>query len=168
VQIWYFADPDRTSIAGTFITDQPHAIIYSWFGQEAVIVTAYPVGDRIEEPNYRYHTVSTSLADAYRHHLAQMVDFKSHFGDPTVFESMATVLELDRQYNQKFSRRHRGMPLWHMAGTPIFQLYLMLVALGTVLTVQRYHPPALDVISMMGALIVLGGALYWIARQRWG
>jgi hypothetical protein len=168
VQIWYFADRDRTTIAGTFVTNRPHAILYSWFGLQAVVVTAYPVGDTIERPNYRYHTIGTTLAEAYHHHVAQLADFQMRFGDPIRFDSMAKVIELDRHYNHKFSRL-RGLPtLWRTVGTSAFQLYLMLVVLGTVIAVQLYWPPALDVIAIMGGLIVLGGGLYWIARQRWG
>lgn len=169
VQIWYFVDSTKTTFAVTFITDRAHAIIYSWFGSEAVVITAYPVGDHIEQPNYRYTTISTSVADAYRHHLAQTADFQIRYGDPMHFESMATVLELDRQYNQKFSRRRKGRSsLWHLVGTSVFQLYLISVVLGTVIIMQRFHPPAGDTMTAMFALLVAGGGLYWIARQHWG
>ena len=165
VQIWYFVDPERTTIVGTFVTDRAHAVIYSWFARGAVIVTAYPVGDRLEKPNYSYHTVTTSLADAYRSHQARLADFKTRFGPPTIFQSMATVLELDA-YNQKFARRRGRSGLWRGTATSIFQVYLMLVALGTVIVMEDFHPPAIDVLSVMGALIVLGGGVFWIARQR--
>jgi hypothetical protein len=168
VQIWYFVDTERTTAAGTFVTDRPHAILYSWFGEEAVVVTAYPVGDRIEEPNYHYHTVNTNLAEAVRDHVAQIPDFNIRFGAPTVFESMATILQLDRVYNQKFSRLRGRFPLSRTIATSVFQLYLMAVLLGTVIVVERFQPPALDVVAAMAAFILLGSALYWIVRQRWG
>lgn len=167
VQIWYFVDPDKTTIAGTFVTDRAHAIIYSWFGRQAVVITAYPVGDRIDQPNYRYSTISTSVADAYRHHLAQLADFKARYGTPTRFENMAMVLDLDRQYNQKFSRKRGRSSLWHLVGTSIYQLYLIAVVLGTVIVMQTYHPPSSDTMTAMFALIVIGSGLYWLGRQQW-
>lgn len=167
VQIWYFVDSERTTAAGTFITDRAHAILYTWFGEQAVVVTAYPVGDRIEEPNYHYHTITSNLAEAHRHHLAQIPDFNTRFGAPTVFENMGTILLLDRVYNQKFSRLRGRLPLWRAMATSAFQIYLMAVLLGTVIAVQKFQPPALDVIAGMGSFLILGAGLYWMARQRW-
>lgn len=110
--IWYLTDSARTTCAGVFDAQGTGvAVIYSWFGaDEAVQVTGFPAGTTIDDPDFRFHTVQTSAADAYRHHLEGLADFATRYGPPLRLDSMSEILRLDRLYNQRFAPRRQRAP----------------------------------------------------------
>jgi|YNPNPStandDraft_1061719.scaffolds.fasta_scaffold36506_3 hypothetical protein len=166
-QIWYFTDQEGTTCAGVFaVGARVHAVIYSWFGQEAVIVTAFPAGEMINEPNFRFHVVTTSIEDAYHHHLEQLPDFEMRYGPPTRLDHMAEILSLDAVYNAKFVRRRFRPTMWRNLSTPIFQAYLVFVLLGALVAMQEYHVPAGTLLAGLAVLMLPAAALFvWLRRK---
>lgn len=166
-QIWYFADQEGTTCAGVFaVGARAYAIIYSWFGQEAVIVTAFPAGETINESNFRFHAVSTSIEDAYRHHLEQLPDFQMRYGTPVKLDNMAEILSLDAVYNQKFARRRFRPTMWRGLSTSLFQGYLVLVLIGAVIAVRVYHVPTGTLLAGLALLLLPAVALFvWLRRK---
>ncbi len=181
VQVWYFVDERGTTCAGVFTyvrvvsnLEVPTrelagaAVIYSWFGEEAVIVTGYGSGEHIEEPNFRFHVISTSLEEAYRHHLAQLPDFQMRYGAPVRFDSMAQVIHLDAVYNARFARRRMRPTMIRSLGTSLFQLYLIILLLGTVLALQTLPFDPWIVIAAAGVLTLPALVLMVRLRRRQG
>ncbi|GEM_PF-2597174 len=166
-QIWYFTDQEGTTCAGVFaVGARVHAVIYSWFGQEAVIVTAFPAGETINEPNFRFHVVSTGIEDAYRHHLEQLPDFKIRYGPPARLDHMAEILLLDAVYNAKFVRRRFRPAMWRNLSTPLFQAYLVFVLLGALVAMREYHVPAGTLLAGLAVLMLPAVALFvWLSRE---
>jgi hypothetical protein len=105
--IWYLVDPAGTTAAGVFsVHGQGHATIYSWFGEEACIVHSVPAsGSMVRGDNFLYRPLTTSVENAYEQHRAALDDFTLRYGKPRRLNSMATLLDLDRMYNQRFARR---------------------------------------------------------------
>jgi hypothetical protein len=166
-QIWYFVDQAGTTCAGVFAVGvRTYAIIYSWFGQEAVIVTAFPLGETINKPNFRFHAVSTSVEDTYRHHLEQLPDFEMRYGPPTRLDNMAEILSLDAVYNREFVRRRFQPTMWRSLSTSIFQGYLVLVLTGALIALQVYHVSVWILLSGLAILMIPGAALFvWLRRR---
>lgn len=166
-QVWYFIDRDATACAGVFTARYAPAdvVIFSWFGDKAVIVTGYPYGEFIEEPNYRFHTITSGVADAYQHHLEQIADFAMRYGEPRRLDTMDEVLRLDRLYNQKFAARRQRPVVQRELITFIFQLYLMVVVLGIYAGLELLDLPPLIVLAG-GALLVLPALIVYLRSRR--
>ena len=64
----------------------------TFFQSEALVVTDYPNGEHIETPTYLAHTITTSLRDAYQHHLTQVIRFSQKYGIPHSIHSMNDYL----------------------------------------------------------------------------
>lgn len=107
--VWYLLDTPGTTCAGVFeVHNTGVAVIYSWFGDDdAVLVTGFPAGTTIDDPDFRFHTVDTSLEDAYRYHLGQLTEFGAAHGFPLKLNSMQEILRLDHIYNERFAPRRR-------------------------------------------------------------
>jgi hypothetical protein len=105
--IWYLVDPAGTTAAGVFsVNMRGHATIYSWFGEEACVVHSVPVGGAIVRANdFLYRPLTSSVASAYQQHCAVVEDFTLRYGRPRRLDTMSTILDLDRIYNQRFAKR---------------------------------------------------------------
>ncbi len=167
VQVWYFIDRDRTTVGGVFAIRGilGHAMVYSWFGDEAVMVTGHRRGEEVEEPNFRYRVVQGTLSDAYRQHLAQIPDFSIRFGKPRRLDNMAEVLRLDTIYNQKFARRRLRRVMVQSISRPLFLLYVVLVLLGVYAASTWTRLPPLAILGAAGVLVAAGAATYWLVRK---
>jgi hypothetical protein len=165
VRIWLFIDPNATTCAAVFADGtQGHAIVYSWFGDEAVVVTAYPSGTSINDPDFRYHTISTSMGNAYRYHLEQVVEFKLRHGSPNRLNNMSEIIRLDTLYNAKFARRRLRPALLRGAGSPILILYMLLVLTSLLMAMYRLHLPSHIIMISMAVLIL--PVTIWLLRSR--
>jgi hypothetical protein len=76
-------------------------ILLTAFADEAVVETLYPVGEHINEPIFRSHTVTSSVEAAYRHHLAQVAEFAATHGAPCRFDAMADSLRVEAMYRRR-------------------------------------------------------------------
>jgi hypothetical protein len=105
--IWYVVDPAGTTVAGAFsINGMGSATIYSWFGEEACIVHSIPLGGAmVKDDNFLYRPLTTSVEKAVDQHRAAIDNFTLRYGTPRRLNNMATILDLDRIYNQRFAKR---------------------------------------------------------------
>ncbi len=166
-QIWYFVDKPGTSCAGVFsVGTRSQVVVYSWFDDRAVIVTAYPHGEHIDAPDFRFHTVSSSVVDAYRHHQEQIPDFAARYGPPSRLVEMQEVLRLDALYNRTFARRRQRPILLRELRVPFFQLYLIAVALALFAALQVFHLPLMPVLLGTALLVAPAVALFVVTRRR--
>ncbi len=166
-QVWYFVDREGTSCAGVFSAQgEAVAVIYSWFGDKAVVVTGYPYGEFIEEADYRFHVVATSVADAYQHHREQIADFEMRYGAPRRMDSMAEVLRLDALYNTRFVERRQRPAVRREMTTLAFQFYLIVIVLGMVAALEIFDLPPLGVLGGAVLLALPATILYLRSRRR--
>jgi hypothetical protein len=105
--IWYLVDPAGTTAAGVFsVNGTGSATIFSWFGEEACIVHSIPFGGAmVKGDNFLYRPLTTSAEKAIDQHRAAIDDFTLRYGTPRRLNSMATIIDLDRIYNQRFAKR---------------------------------------------------------------
>lgn len=166
-QVWYFVDHEGTTCAGVFSArGEAAAVIYSWFGDEAVVVTGYPYGEFIEEADYRFHIVTTSVADAYQHHREQVADFEMRYGVPRRMDSMAEVLRLDALYNARFVERRQRPAVRREMTTLAFQFYLVVIVLGMAIALAVFDLPPLWVLGGAVLLALPAAILYLRSRRR--
>ncbi len=166
-QVWYFVDREGTTCAGVFSArGEAVAVIYTWFDDQAVVITGYPYGELIEEPDYRYHTITTSVAEAYQYHREQLLDFERRYGPPHRLDSMAEVLRLEALYNQRFAERRQRPAVRREMTTLAFQFYLILVVLGMIAALRTLNLPPLWVLGGAILLALPAVVLYLQARRR--
>lgn len=166
-QVWYFVDREGTTCAGVFpVRDEAMAVIYTWFDDQAIVITGYPRGEFIEEADYRYHTVTTSVADAYQHHREQLPDFEMRYGAPRRLDNMAEVLRLEVLYNLRFVGRRQRPVVWREMTTLAFQFYLILIVLGMVVALRIFNLPPPWVLGGAVLLALPATILYLRARRR--
>jgi hypothetical protein len=74
-------------------------VVFGWmslstyFQDNVLVVTDYPSGEHIEMPRYQSHTVSSTINDAYMHHLEQVDKFRQQYGSPNLIKDMGDYLK---------------------------------------------------------------------------
>ncbi len=89
VTIWVLVNPDDTIQAET-VYDR--LSLSTYFQQDVLLVTDYPNGEQIEMPKYQSHFITSSVNDAYRHHLEQIDLFSRRYGPPHTIQNMNDYL----------------------------------------------------------------------------
>ncbi|MCL6432454.1 MAG: hypothetical protein K6V36_16595 [Anaerolineae bacterium] len=103
---WVFVDPEGTTEAEIVPLGKAALVgLTTAFADEAVVETTYPVGERINEPYFRSHVVTSSLEDAYRHHLVQVADLAAAHGIPCRIETMADSLRVEEMFRRRYVLR---------------------------------------------------------------
>jgi hypothetical protein len=101
---WVLVDPEGTTQAEV-VASPPLLALTSVYADEAVVETGYPLGEQIDTPSFRSHTVAGSVEAAYRHHLEQAADFGAAHGAPQRIASMAGYFRWDRSYRLHHAQR---------------------------------------------------------------
>ena len=90
VTVWILINSNNTIQAETGFG----RISFSTFFQDNVlVVTDYPNGEHIEMPKYQSHTITSSISDAYQHHLEQVAKFSQKYGSPNIIRNMADYFQ---------------------------------------------------------------------------
>jgi hypothetical protein len=84
---------------------EPVLAFWTTFNDTATVETGYPTGERIDTPDFRSHTIPSSVQDAYQHHLQQVADFGTHHGAPIQIRNMDDYLQQDAIYHEYHVRR---------------------------------------------------------------
>lgn len=109
---WLFVDAGNTTTVEAVPVGKPPMVGFQTvYADEAVVETIYPMGERIDDPHYRSHTVTASIEAAYRHHAKQAADFATAHGAPQRIESMADAMHWDAVFRRRYARR-RGRRLY--------------------------------------------------------
>lgn len=167
VQVWYYVDRDHSTVAGVFAIGGllGHALVYSWFGDEAVVVTGHRRGEEIDEPNFRFRVIDGTLTDTYRQHLASLPEFSTRFGRPRHLDDMAEVLRLDSHYNQKFARRRLRRALIQSMLRPLVVTYAVAVLFAAYLISLTSNPAPVMVAGVSIGLVAVGALGYLFAKR---
>jgi hypothetical protein len=111
---WLFLDENGTTCADVIETDdvdrEPRLAFWTTFSDTAAVETRYPVGERIDTPDFRSHTISSDVQDAYQHHLRQVADFGTHHGAPIQIKNMDDCLQQDMIYHENHAQRESRRP----------------------------------------------------------
>lgn len=102
------------------------------YADHAVVETSFPMGERIDTPTFRSHTISSDIERAYLYHLQQVADFSKPHGIPRRLESMNDYLYWDIVYRERYVWQKFRRNFW-MGVIKVLALIYVLVATGIVL-----------------------------------
>jgi len=105
IQSWIFISSDsltRAELAESFSKGVEFSTIYS---DKASLETTFPMGERINTPDFRSHTIATNIEKAHQHHIQQIIDFGKTHPHPRIIKSMEDYIEWDGIYRKLYIRR---------------------------------------------------------------
>lgn len=167
---WYYVDADATTCANvsSYKSEQSTLIIgfVSWFPDNALIETLYPIGERILEPNYISQFVKSDLEAGYRQHQQRIQEWSEQHGTPIVIHDVKQLIPLD-QVEIKLHRRRRYRRLSSiLIGLMGFSL-MGIVVLISVLNTQTNDIMGYfeELLLALGALVICFAGLGFLTRQ---
>ncbi len=138
---WLFVDADGTTHAEAAPMGKLAVVgLVTAYGDEAAVETLCPIGERIDDPDYRSHTVTASIEAAYRHHAKQAADFATAHGAPRRIENMGDALQWDAVFRRRYARR-RGHRLY-LANLAYLGASLYAAVAAAVVLLWPQHGPA--------------------------
>lgn len=130
---WVFIDPEGTTHAEV-IRGEPAMLCFStMYDDMAVVETGHPFGEQIETPDFRSHTITTSIEDAYRYHQCQIAEFGAAHSTPRPIRDMTDFLREGEIYRVRYARHKMRRLYWinmvHLAtfGYAVVVLAMMLL-----------------------------------------
>jgi hypothetical protein len=151
---WVLIDPQATVVAEVVESDPNAMLLFSTaYNDEAVVETAYPTGERVKTANFRSHTITTSVQDAYVYHREQVADFSTEHGHPSRIEHMASYLRCDAVYRLRYARRRLRRYLW-AGGAQLAALGYMLVTLLAFISLSLIDPSSEFVVQRYWRMVL--------------
>jgi hypothetical protein len=102
------------------LTESRIVLFNSVFPDDAVMETGFPVGENFNSKNFRSHTVTADIGQAYKHQLAQVEAFQKAHGTPRKIQTMKAYLDWETMYRKKHvgrkMRRHTLLGYLQAAG----------------------------------------------------
>jgi hypothetical protein len=145
--IWRYGNSDGTICAdvaqtlGVGLLGRPvlmraRVIFYSYFQNEAILVTSYPVGARVNRPDHRWHRVWAGVKAAYERHIRELTDFRVAHGEPVLMQTIDDLIQRDHVYNV----RHSRTAVKHQVALAVANLLVVFVCYAVVLYVLVIKP----------------------------
>jgi hypothetical protein len=125
---WIFISPDKSTTAELVVAAPILLSFTTIYNDTAVVETGFPVGERIETPYYKSHTIKSSIEKAYNHQVQQMTNSTKAHGAPCRIENMHDYLYWDVVYRKEHVLRKFSRLLW----TGV--LYILLLGCGVLST----------------------------------
>jgi hypothetical protein len=106
--IWLLTSDDHMLLAEALVVER-RALLHlsSFFPTQAMVETSYPVGKTIQRPDYLAQTAASSVADACALHRQTVAQFSLTHRAPVAIKEVAQVLEWDKIYRERHTRRRR-------------------------------------------------------------
>lgn len=167
---WYYIDADATTCASvsSYKSEKSTLIIafISWFTDNALIETLYPIGERINEPNYISQFVKNDLEAGYHQHRQRIQDWSERHGAPIVIHDVKQLIPLD-QVEMKLYRRRRYRRLSRILGGLIGFSLLGIGVLISFLSAEAYDITRyfLELLLAVVALVICFFAITRLTRQ---
>jgi hypothetical protein len=101
IRSWIFISSDGLTYAGVAEV-QPKR--FNWiqfstvYSDNAALETDFPIGEKINTPTLRSHTITTDIEKAYQHHIQQITDFGKIHSHPRIIKNMEDYHEWDGLY----------------------------------------------------------------------
>jgi hypothetical protein len=138
---WLFLDESGTTCADIVevgdVDAKPMLAFWTTFNDTATVETGYPAGERIDTPDFRSHTIPSSVEDAYQHHLQQVTDFGTYHGAPIQIRNMDDCLQQDAVYYERHARRELRRLFLASLVNAIGCIYALCVSIAVVVSVQH-------------------------------
>lgn len=98
----FFSSPDGRVTA--LIIDKSGMVGFlSFFGEETILQTTFPLGQNLDAPHYRSRFCEESVEIAYQFHLNEVLEFEQKYGKPLLIENIGHIIHWDKIDNQKHS-----------------------------------------------------------------
>jgi hypothetical protein len=109
---WIFISSDNLTHTGLTEAMANLVVFETVYKDHAVVETGFPMGENIERPNFRSHTITVGIEDAYTHHVQQITEFIKAHGIPRRIENMNDYLYWDASYRKLYVRRKFSRDTW--------------------------------------------------------
>ncbi len=169
--VWVFTAPGSAAIAELARARTRLVLIFTTlFGERAAVETAYPGGQRIDEPDFQVRAVRTGVEAAYEQHREQAAAFAASYGEPTRVASMADFLAASAMYNERFLPRKLAAARPRVLAPVLASAYGSLVLAGGLLVHLILAPPpftlaAALVVLLIPAMLSEVGVWVWLGRR---
>jgi hypothetical protein len=154
---WIFAHLERPQIQAGVAWKRIEFSTY--FQDNILLVTDFPNGEHIEMPNYQSHTITTTVADAYRHHLEQITKFSLKYGQPHPLRNMTDYLHWELVGRKNYGVRKLQRWVWANIVRLIAFIYGCLVL---ILVPIFFDPQNIPVISHAGLFYSQEAVVYLV------
>ncbi|MEL7435117.1 MAG: hypothetical protein AAFN11_14315, partial [Chloroflexota bacterium] len=108
VPSWAYQKSGGKIIAEAFYLEGNHWVGFVTYGTKGLVITTYPQGHQLNLPNARFGGVKSTVEDAYRYHVAQVLDIKGGIGKVVPVKSLDHHHKLDRRY-ASLNRKWMGL-----------------------------------------------------------
>jgi hypothetical protein len=165
-----FVSPDRSTHAEVTEVMTDMVQFTTVYADHAVVETIFPMGERIDTPTFRSHTITSDIEKAYLHHLQQVADFSKSHGIPRHLESMNDYLHWDVVYRERYIWQKFRRNFWMGAINVISLIYAILATLIVVEVSFLRNGSAWSAELLLPLMVVITPAaiitsiLPWIAK----
>jgi hypothetical protein len=94
------------------LTESRIVLFTTVFPDDGVVETGVPVGENFTTRNFRSHTITTDIEQAYNHQLQQIKGFRKPHGVPRKITTMPDYLAWDGMYRKKHVSRKMRRHTW--------------------------------------------------------
>ncbi|MBZ0320982.1 MAG: hypothetical protein K8L91_31495 [Anaerolineae bacterium] len=130
---WILSNPDHTDFAEVIDLQGKLPAMLQFttvFANEAVLETAYPIGENKDFPQHRFRFNSVSVPSAYEQHSLDRFRLESQHGAPRPFRTMVEHLAWEGRYRELYGRNKlRGSEIRSL----MYSLFI-LAMLGSIIT----------------------------------
>ena len=158
---WLFGDPGGVAFA-ELAGPLPLVGLTTMFQDETVVQTLYPVGEKVNAPDYVCRAVSGSLESAHEHHLRQVQELSAQHGQPRLVEDMRHYLDVAAIYRARHGRRLDRAFLRRQFAALLVNLYGLATPVGGM--VVRRSTDVAPALILIGVL-VLALAPFFVKRD---
>lgn len=122
------------------------------FEDDAMIVTAYPLGETVTTPNYVSRFARHSIEAAFRFHQQQVMKWKTIHGEPMPIRTADDIVKIEHTWKL----RHRRAAIARLRHAEImnagWQLILQFSILVFIFAVFALNPPLILIVGALGLL----------------
>ncbi len=159
---WLFGHPGG-AIFAELAGPLPMVSLTTMFENETVVQTLYPVGEKVNAPDYVCRAIPGSLETAHRHHLRQVQELSARHGQPRLVKDMRHYLDVASIYRARHGRRLDRAFLKRQCVALLVNLYGLATPLGGMVARRSTDaPPAL----ILSGVLILVLAPYFAQRDR--
>lgn len=168
--VWYYINLEKdVSVELIEYGDKAAVQFTTWYDDDSVVETSYPIGENIDTNNFRSHFSKTGISDAYHLHREQMHKFAmKKFSIPIPINSLDKYTECEAKYQIKHKpiKFRRGL----MRGLGLFTSANILVAMFLVSTMTpdllRHLSQPVIMLGWVITGLAVASLFYFTAKKR--
>lgn len=171
--IWYYVNSAKDIFIEVIEYEDKATLLFStWYDDNGVVETGYPIGENFDTPIFCSHFTKKSISDAYHLHQQQMDKFTAKKSRvPMPVSSLNTYIEFKAKYqvtHKPTKFRHglaRGLGLF-ISTNILIAFTLIALLLIQIPDLQHYLPQSVIVAGGIVAGLAVVSLLFFTAKTR--